>query len=867
MRLACAGLFSWLEKGATVVTPTPLLAAVAAEQFSNRQLANGVESWQRPPIVSIGAWLTSRWQEARYNTSGVPTLLSTAQERVLWQRIIQETNPDLFDVNATALLAAQAARLLSEWLIPAEGDAWNHHEDVRQFQQWHRQFRQECTECGWASRADLWRLIPEWLADGGCTTEKTVFLGFSKITPAFSCLREALGAFAQVEAGNLPQAAGGIRVQRFSETAAELDHAARWARSAFEQDPSGSIGIIVPDLRSQRSVLERIFNRVLYPSAALSNGLMFDRSQSIFHINAAAPLSDTPLITSALLLLELARNRMRISDAGAILRCPFIKGAAVERNLRALADAKLRSRRAPDVNLNDLEYAASDCELLKLLWPAVRRVIRQPAMVQELPGWSKFIADLLAAAGWPGEAELSSGEQEIVDAWKDALSALSTLGLVAGAVSLNEAIMHLRRILGSVPETGTWSSPIQILDPADAAGIVFDRALATGLSDETWAPRVKISPLVPFSLQREHGVPGSGPESLRAEAQRATTSLLAVSPVLTGTYSGQLSPAIGSAASEDSSDSDIWQGKLPRQSYPPAQLDQLEDGQGPPYRSTEVARGGSAIIKAQSQCPFRAFAEYRLLAKPLEDASLGFDARERGGFLHKALQIVWQQLETQDRLRCASPDEVRKIVEEAVATAVQTRQFEPFQQIASAAERRRLRDLILQWLDIERARKLPFTVETVEEERYFEVPGLRLRLRIDRTDRLQNGNVVLIDYKSGSVSRNKLKCPRPPEPQLLVYASALQDKVDGVFFAEMQSREPRAIGLSREKHFESRSVDVKGGDWESYLGESRLEVVRLADEFLAGYAAVHPISGACNYCPASPICRVNEAGVEEEAGD
>jgi RecB family exonuclease len=158
-------------------------------------------------------------------------------------------------------------------------------------------------------------------------------------------------------------------------------------------------------------------------------------------------------------------------------------------------------------------------------------------------------------------------------------------------------------------------------------------------------------------------------------------------------------------------------------------------------------------------------------------------------------------------------------------------------------------------------------VETVEEERSFEVPGLRLRLRVDRIDRLQNGNLLLIDYKSGSMSRNKLKCPRPPEPQLLVYASAVEGPVDGVFFAELQSRDPRVIGLSREKHFESKSVDVKGAEWDSYVSEAESEIVRLANEFVQGYAAVHPISGACEYCAAKSICRVNEIGGQEEADE
>src|SRR5947209_3883294 len=76
MHLACAKLLSWLEKGVAIVTPTPLLARIAGYQFSLEQLRQGRESWERPAIQTIGAWLAARWQEARSSASDVPVLLS-----------------------------------------------------------------------------------------------------------------------------------------------------------------------------------------------------------------------------------------------------------------------------------------------------------------------------------------------------------------------------------------------------------------------------------------------------------------------------------------------------------------------------------------------------------------------------------------------------------------------------------------------------------------------------------------------------------------------------------------------------------------------------------------------------------------------
>lgn len=859
MRLACAGLLPWLEKGITVVTPTPLLAAVAAEEFSKNQLACGIESWQRPSIISIGAWLTARWQEARYASSDAGTLLSPSQERVLWQRVIRETNADLFDVNATAVLAMRAARLLSEWLIRPEGEIWANNEDARQFQQWHKRFHSECAQNGWITRADLWQLVPKWAGQGQCAADPTAFACFSAPPPVFRSLRKGLGNSITEDSAAGGQASGIMAVLPLADAEAEWEHAARWSRAAFESEPALSIGVIVPDLSGERAGVERTFTSVWYPSGPQG-------SESAFHVNAGAFLSDEPLVASALLLLELAREQISIADASAILRCPFLRGASLERGERALADLKLRKTRSARVSLRDIEYAASTCSELRPVWPRICGILKQPTMLREFSGWSTFFGKLLSAAGWPGDFEFSEREQDVLQAWENALADLSGLGLVCGAVSLEEALGQLKRLLPGAPHTGTWSSPVQILSPSDAAGIEFDRVLATGLGDETWPPRVNLSPFIPVKVQQAHGIPGAGAEALRAEAERAAVSLRAAAPIVRGTYSGRLAPSIQPFTALDTSVRPLWVGKQARESYVPAQLAHIEDYQAPPYSSQDPAHGGAALLKSQSLCPFRAFMEYRLHVRPLEESAIGFDARERGGFLHKALQIVWQRVQTQQCLNALTPDELKAIVAEAAEQAVRPRQLGALEQVSSQAERQRLNELILEWLEIERARKIPFIVETLEGERLFEAPGLKLQLRVDRIDRLPDGSVLLMDYKSGSMSRERLKCPRPHEPQLLVYAAACEDQVDGFFFVELQSRNARAVGAGRDKYFNSHSVDVKGDAWDSVLSGSEAEVARLAGEFVSGYAAVDPISGACNYCPAASICRVKQARAGEENG-
>ena len=80
-----------------------------------------------------------------------------------------------------------------------------------------------------------------------------------------------------------------------------------------------------------------------------------DVGESLFHLSAAGLLIDEPIVTAALLLLNLASARIDHADAGAILRSTFIKGAQAEQNQRALADIDQRKQRELDVSFRDIE--------------------------------------------------------------------------------------------------------------------------------------------------------------------------------------------------------------------------------------------------------------------------------------------------------------------------------------------------------------------------------------------------------------------------------------------------------------------------------------------------------------------------------
>jgi hypothetical protein len=194
MRIACRELPGWFTQPATIVTPTPFLAGVANEQFVRERLKQGLETWDRPAIYGLDAWLVSCWREARYTLLDVPSLLSPAQETALWHTVIEEEHPNLFDLTATVRLARTAASLIAEWNIPSQGEAWNDHADALQFQLWYRSFRRRCDERKWITRAQLPRFVAGWIASGELPRESTLFVGFESTSAALESIIVALGS-------------------------------------------------------------------------------------------------------------------------------------------------------------------------------------------------------------------------------------------------------------------------------------------------------------------------------------------------------------------------------------------------------------------------------------------------------------------------------------------------------------------------------------------------------------------------------------------------------------------------------------------------------------------------------------------------
>ncbi len=886
-----------LDNHTLVITAGQRLSRALADAHTRRQCARGVQVWERPQILPWGAWLQARWEASLDTTDGARhLLLAPAQEHTLWERVIAESEhaSALLQLAATARVAQEAWRLLHERRLPLAAIAQAASDDARVFAGWAQRFSAWCDGKGWLDSARLPDRLTELIHAGGLALPRRLLLaGFDELSPQQAALFQAATA-AGCDVQRMEPQAESAHAMR-AECAAvedEVNAAARWARRLLEQNPQARIGIVVPALTEQRARVVRIFDEVLMPDALLpaiasAPGV----GARPYNLSLGLPLSDYPLVRSALLVLDFAQGRLPLEKIGALLRSPFLFGADAEMTRRALLDAHIRRRGEIDMTAHTLMLAAGGWKdstaayACPLLAQALQRWLTQVEVlhVQHTPShWTANFARLLAALGWPGQRSLSSDEYQTLEAWRELLARFSGLDAVWPTSDYGAALIRLQRMAAEILfQPRTPDVPIQVLGVLEAAGMQFDHLWIMGMTDAHWPAPPRPNPLLPMSLQRQHHVPHASAERELEFSRRVTQRLLASAPQVIVSHARRdgdrdlrISPLIASlpAIPLETLLLPEWVSYRECIHRAAGAIDIVEDTWAPPVPEGTHVRGGTSVFKQQAACPFRAYAEYRLGATALNEPEPGLDAAERGSVLHAVLEQVWDELKSHAALCLLTPEEegelVHKTVIQVIAALARAHPQNANERFLSL-EKLRLVRLTRDWLAIERQRGA-FSVITPKTEQRMLIGGIAVTLKIDRVDVLPDGDTVVVDYKTGRPDVGLWFGARPDEPQLplySVYMGIAGHPVGAVMFGQVRLGDVRYKGLARNAEIlpevpalAQTKYAVDFPTWDSLLHAWYETLTRLATEFRSGYAAVDPkdYPTTCRYCHLTPLCRIHE---------
>lgn len=827
------------------LTPNRRLAAFLVRQHNKQQATGHKKTWETPQIYPLEAWLNQLWLVCLENSSQpLKPVLKPLQQQILWEQIIQNSSVgvELLRISATAKNALQAWKFLRQWQVRIDKLAAyaQYSPDTAAFYSWLQEYLTWLDANNYSDFNLMLDQIIEQLP--GLThrlPNEICLMGVDDIVPQYQRLFSVLAEHGiAIRREQIVQPGAELGSSGLPNINLELQAAANWAVNKLTSDPENIIGIVVPQLEIMRQKVVRTFSTVIPPQ--------------LINISAPSSLSSYALIDTALLILQLAKPLVNYNDFSILLRSPYIADSETEIHSRALLDRQLRDKLEAKNNWAVLNkrIAGSQTSIETLINDFTQGFT-------ELHGkhspeyWVQKIQSLLACWGWPGDRGLTIEEGHLLSCWQDLLHDYCQLAIVIPEHNYSQALQYIQRLASETPflpaETGL--TRVHVLGVLEAAGIYFDYLWVTGMDRNSWPPDAAPNPFIPLELQRQVDMPRSSPQRELKVAQRLTATLKqGAKHEVVFSYSQRVEDRVNQPSNliVNLPVLNIPDIKITEQHTANTTLEKIIDQQAAQLTINEI-KGGVAILKAQAQCQFKAYAEHRLQAKSLTEPKLILDAAARGNIVHAVMEDFWRQCKTQDKLISLLPNDLLQILTIIIDQVLNRYQRKAPNTLTAnymLLEKNRLLTLVTRWLEYEKTRE-PFSVQQIEQKILVSVGPLTLNLRVDRVDELSDGSVLIIDYKTGLVNLKSWYEDRIIEPQLPLYTLQFAAHMVSVAIADMRVDK---LVLKGVKENENWSVLV--ANWQAILKQT-------AVDFAQGLAKVDPYSTQiCRNCNLQSLCRI-----------
>lgn len=856
-----------------ILTPNRRLALILTQEHHTIKRKKVTE---RSSIYSLADWLNSTWINEQPSHE---TLLTSFQEELLWQDIIQKQTQDslLLPTYHIAQQAMQAHQLLAQFCITLTPDDCLDHTDAQHFLRWQSNFKQLLFDRSLMSQSDL----PDALRSSVDTLTlpmRFVLVGFVDPSPIIQKLFTAFSERVKVlwHVSNAPEAA--CQTAQFANPHAEIEAMAEWAKHQWKNHPTPNtarIACVIPSISEYKTLLTRLFSDSLRPASGdpFNDLLPFNLSQG-------EAMLEYPMIQAAFRTLKAQGSYRPITTLSSLLCSPYITSMNTEdADYVAHCDADLRNSGYTHIT-NDQILASLQQQLPEnASSPLIKRWEHFLALpVQEenrFPSdWIPSFSQALDVIGWPGQQTLNSEEFQLLERWQKALLDIAALDDLLGPIPREHCLDILRQYLSqAVFQAQAHHAPIHVLGLLEASGLHFDAIWVMGLDSNTWPAGAQPNPYIPMHLQREHLLPQSSAERERVfslahqkqllqsapvavlscaehhdDIPRQASQLLAPFPKASKTWLDTLRPQTNSIAHPNNI---IQQDLSPAPAIP---------------ESNHALPGGSALVNEQAQCPFRAFVRFRLRAESIQTPQFGVSAALHGVIVHRALEMIWHQLRNQEALLQLAKEERRQLVEKTSADVIAQHPQVPKR--LRGSQHTLLTQTLSNWLNIEAART-PFRIKETEQRDRLKVGNHVIRVRLDRVDELPDGSILVIDYKTNAAPPI-MHClpPFSTENQLPLYTcfSRHQQKTVGLAFAVTHKDQAGWSGLIDDSHADALPLTKAGSlktqgeplSWSSLQTGWKQRTQQLIDDFTQGVADIDPAQPnlTCRYCDYHGICRI-----------
>lgn len=881
-----------IESGATILTANSRMAArlsIDWGQYQNNILKRN--AWPTPNIYSLSEWINQIWQAIELVENNCPLLLNSSQELSLWSKIIENnTTVPLFQVNASAKLAMRAWRTLIAWRqSPVQEVETYTSIDVITFQKWAAIFKEKLILNKWITQAEIIPWILEHCRD--MKPQNVLLVGFDELTPELEHFFSTLKSFDwQISEYFLSIHSEDRMKLGFNTTEEEIIAAACWAKNLLENGEKGPIAIVLPELAKMRSQVEDLFKEIFHPLAIFK---AYDTVSPIFSLSAGTPLGTVPIIEGIFHLLSCLKSNIEINNLRKLLYSPFYMGGETDLLERGQFISELQKTSRFHFAMDEIvKFLKGTENSTKKIFEVILAYQQEVSTVAKPSQWAEWIQSILLKVDWPGERVLTSIEHQAVKAWYNVLNEFASLDMIHESLTFSEAVKECQIIANYTPfQPESGQVPISILGVLEAAGQTFSHLWIAGLNNKDWPPQPDPNPFIDKELQRRLNMPHATGNRELEFCKRITLRFLESAQNVVVSYAAQ-DELGGMAPSELIYSIPFGEREAFEIPYPycekaiaeSAKLETFEDRKAPQVTQLERVKGGTNIIKLQAACPFKAFAEIRLNAKEVEEEPKGLTNAHRGILVHEILNIIWLELKSQSILIEMSDEKLQNLIDSSILQCIY--EFKKKNKVDLPkrfwdVEKERLHVILFSWLQLEKERK-PFRVDSLERWQNVKINDLLLKVRIDRVDRLQDGSIVVIDYKTGDISLADCFGERLNEPQLPLYCfvEGGKDKVKGVVLGIVNVKGCKFIGITEEEDLFPKvktadaqqrlfiDLNILGAiderdpllSWDKLTNYWGSILNQLANDFIGGKAEVMPkdLSITCQYCSLPGLCRIRE---------
>lgn len=866
-------LFKILKQDDLLLTPNQRLIRFLHKSYAAYQQAQHKQVWPSLRIFKLETWLTLQWETQLIQATGFPyRLLTTHQERILWQSIISQSDTLFLNPDHIAKTAQQAWQINTLWQLDGNTTPLQASHETTAFKIWSERFVALSTEYACIDLARASTLLMACFKNKSLTPPSRIFLiGFDELNPQTKKLLQQLeqsGSQVAYFVASSPKAC--VHRLAVENTETELQTMARWA---YQQWQAGKQTIIcaVPQLLAIRTQVLETFTEIftqLNPACA---------EQLPFNIAAGRKLSEFPCIQSALAIIQTQASQP-LSKINRLIQSAYIGYADDEKSQRAQLSIYLRRYAENTLTLKQLALLSQQqhcTQLNQLINHLIPLIDKQPT--QQLPSqWTKHFVKKLQAFCWPGQRQLLSEGFQLIERWSELLDELSGLDGILGEINQETALQQLTQLANeSLFQAKTaHDTPIHVLGLLETAGLCVDSLWIMGLDEASWPAPAHPNPFIPYAMQRDNATPHACNEREFYFSSLVTQRLLNSADNIILSHSIQqdeqaLRPStlIRHIPSIEVSDLALppYQNKV-EAIWNTRNWEYYLDETAPALLANELSTVSSQLFKSQAACPFQAFAKFRLKSQFYDLPTLGLNKSDRGSLLHRVIELFWNNLSDQASLLKQPAHNLQIFADQAIDTAIaefSKKRPLTFSPHFIAIERERLQHRLMKLIELDKNR-LPFTQVIHEQKQHFSFANLALSLRIDRIDTLSDGSHRIIDYKTGSPKSFNWLEERLDEPQLPLYCLSLP-KVTECSVIHITSNTIEAQGCYSKKetgfcHVFSKKQDKKlAQTWPELLNFWKAALEKLALQFQNGVATVDPKQGAttCKHCHLQLLCRVN----------